>query len=480
LEGDYIFYGRLAHFISSNGIETTDLEYLLKDNLTKVPYHYGDIWLISLISNLSHINPISVSLVVLPSILETLLGILFLQYFYTTEYRLHTFFIALFIAFLSSIFALIPFELIHTTNYMIHLNIFQKLDIISIILLVCYILSQNQKIVYFYCFASILGLLYLPIMPSIALMLCLFFLYYKFIKKETIWSFFIFIFVAIYSLYLFVNLKVPKDNHSSLFNLISDKGFFPFLVLMIKISIVCLLQFVYLIPFIIPNFRSFLNELINQRFLIVMVIFGILCYAFLNLTNENSVQLFSNPFVAFFPISIAVFLITIVRFNKKWFLIIFIMSLIPSGIFLFKIKPEINPCIEEMKTLNNFLKNSENTNIIYSKNPSNFNNIFSWSTKVYPPFISIYKNRMDINFISLDIIDLKTQNYMEETLRKSSTLYYYKKQDSLKSYKQNFIKKYSIEFYAREHSTPFPNDIKLNFIDSVQLNCSKWTIYKIR
>jgi hypothetical protein len=147
---------------------------------------------------------------------------------------------------------------------------------------------------------------------------------------------------------------------------------------------------------------------------------------------------------------------------------------------LFKIKPEINPCIEEMKTLNNFLKNSENTNIIYSKNPSNFNNIFSWSTKVYPPFISIYKNRMDINFISLDIIDLKTQNYMEETLRKSSTLYYYKKQDSLKSYKQNFIKKYSIEFYAREHSTPFPNDIKLNFIDSVQLNCSKWTIYKFK
>lgn len=480
LEGDFIFYGRLAHFISSNGIETTDLEYLLKDNLTKMPYHYGDIWLTSLISNLSHINPISVSLVVLPSILETLLGILFLQYFYTTEYRLHTFFIALFIAFLSSIFALIPFELIHSNNFIIHLNIYQKLDIVSIIFLVCYILVQNKKIDYLYFFASILGLLYLPIMPAIALTLGLFFLYYKFVKKEYIKSFYLFILVVLYCLFFYINLNASPKEHSNLFALITKKGFLPFLILVIKIFIVCILQFVYLFLFIFPDYRSFLNELKNQIFLIIIAICGILCYALLNLSNENSVQLFSNPFIALLPISIAVFLLTFLRFNKKWFLVLFIMSMVPSFIFLYKIKRETNQCNEDLKTLNSFLKKSEKTNIIYSKNPSSFNTIFLWSTKVFPPLSSIYKERMDINFISLDIIDLKTQNYMEETLQKSSTLYYYKKQDSLKNFKQNFIKKYSIEYYAREHSAPFPNDLELNIIDSVQLNCSSWTIYQLK
>lgn len=64
VKNDAVYYGRLADWLTSSGVENTSLDYLQLTKPLPEPYHYGDIWLTAIVQQLSGLPAVVVCILV--------------------------------------------------------------------------------------------------------------------------------------------------------------------------------------------------------------------------------------------------------------------------------------------------------------------------------------------------------------------------------------------------------------------------------
>jgi hypothetical protein len=495
---DYVFYSRIANYINYHGIETNTIEFFDKSVLSPTIYHYGDIWLSVFISKIYNISNIISINYIIPTILSTLSSlVLFLLFSKTSKIKSLSSIIFLLFGFLGGFFSFLPASLLRGDNMMISINSssFIKLYVVVFILIILYYFFIHRRYTLILVLSSILSLVYLPIFPVLIIssLILLFFIKIKniglkfFVIIPIITLFYFFIFYSKFGVDPFdYCLKI------SFVNEIFQYGFFKYLLLFIKIIIVCGFQVIlFLIPLLLLHKFYFSEPLkvfvFKNIFFISLSIIGILFYAFYTLHDINAVQFFNNIFIPSISIQTALILNNILEqkmgFQKKIIVIIFLLfSIIPTFYstlsFFYK-----NPCnVISENELNHFINNKKSFSYVYNKPIEDYGNVFAKNSRVYQP-INLYGNSNLIdNGVSLDIFNLSDKEKFEPSIIKSQPLYYYKIKNNIQnidSLKLKYIKENDIKYYVRIKDAAIEPILNGKLTDSLILKNQNMVIYKL-
>jgi hypothetical protein len=423
LTGDYLFYGKLAEYMISVGVETKDLNYFSAPAGTQV-YHYMDLWLIGGTTKLLNIAATqSVVFVYYMLFLALLFAVIkdFIQLFST---GMKVYFISIFfgmcMVFLSG-FTYFVTLLLGNSEYVGYNGFFfPKLLIVYVLIcaLVFAVWKRESRLVISLLIVG--SLAYATLMPSlIAVAIVYFWLEYKWVlfKWPNFKLLLIFgITLTFFAAFYYLNPSGVEPNE-----LYPVKLDFTNLTTRINIAgKTVLFMLLGIVPLVIIYFFVSKNDNSSNFKRVLAILYfaclgGLVCWALLfNITD--SVQLWSN---FYFPLIGVVYIVFAIVFLMNFRIII----LLPFILLDTVIPLERFKFLSETKTSPSQVRFLENKRVGFLNYYNPNLNVYSKNDVVYFGDLSTVMNYANCRIISLSSPEIEVLDGQYENVVKSSNLY---------------------------------------------------------
>jgi|GEM_PF-5404615 len=508
--GDHTFYARVAEYVNQIGVESSNLEYLVKEKIHPTPYHYMDIWLTGLINRFLFIKSEFALMLVMYPLLATigvigLAGLLEKKFGYKNKYTL---LIALVGLFFSGFAIFFPSFLLQADIYSQATVASPKTLLVAFFLIGSFCLVMDRRYLALSLLIAIAGLTFINILPTLMFAVFLFFVICKILEdvswKQILWSLLILLSTIIF-IGVFYFLQSSKGGSS----LNNNKGLVEAInIQTLKTTVNILIggsfQFLVLTPFIFLLIWAlsanafglpWLKAQIKNPFILwigILFISGLLVWSALHFVTTEAVQFFSNIFSPLIAISVSLLLYWILAFQKQRLLKLATMLLIFVMIaYGWKFDFHMDRIsISDFSALKKFLPENDSFIFLNYKSNQEFDSFSSKNTRVYHPlpiinyFYEPYINE-SLNTISiLQNESHRLSNAEEALLRNSSFANFYQQhgyQDFPATYEQamtKFIKSTGAKYITVSKKATLPSVVQALMVDSLSLD--SWIIYRIK
>lgn len=488
---DLSFYARCADYIRTTGIEVCNNDYLF--SASSKPYHFGDLWLNSVISNVGGNNTI-ISLILTFKIIYQVvfyLGLMAvvenvkpLNYKIKLLCALAIFFTPLYFSIYENVRIFSDMTIFSQTLYQA-----QKLFFIQALLLAAIVLNalKRKKI-------AVASLLCIPVLYTVTIIpvyagfiLYIIYIYTRY-KKLALDEMAIAGISSIYILlYYFIINSSGGDLNSYEMNLVEMVN------LEHTVNIIggtILKHFILYFPVIILIFLNNLSLLKNTLlivdlnpiyvFIFSMPIFGLLLWSITS-GDSNAVQLFQNiAMPILYTGAILIILASFITLLPQYRLLIFTL-LVLNAVFQIKSLMELPPS-HNSKFLKKVMLEDLMANNIYVtyKTPTWYSSIFSFGDKGINLGNYLAYSMNKTQPVSLDIVDIPIvgdRNYVKMARKSVSVSTFYRYIESRKKigiyrtnieYQLDFIKEHKIRMLITLKSVKLPdhlNDLVVNRFD---------------
>ncbi|HNQ67629.1 MAG TPA: hypothetical protein PKN32_04575 [Bacteroidales bacterium] len=502
------YYYKIINFLSLDGVEGLSKSlYLVTDQCSPTPYHYGELWLASLISRVFDVLSVESYTIAVHSILGTILvlGMISLSRLIFKSFILQIF--AVLFIFVSGIsfYNFMP----QTSSYLFAIGWNPKLIIVSIFFVWFSILLINKN-KYFYFPLLILPILNIGSAPAVLTALVFFAVYRILFKKKDCFNaksiFVDTIFCGLFiMLFYFLNSGSSASGDLSLTNIITGLSIDklkPFKITGGTVIITIAIYFVYLIPIVPILFSSYRKQIfINLKqinyhllFFVLFTVFGLFYWSCTHPFNQ-SMQFFYMASLLY--LNILIFIIyakvfqVLKEFKYKYFyvfnfiiclLLLFnICTLSKSPFYKFQKVTDLYS-LEYLSRLSQKLeenKKNEIQMIAYLSSEENLKNY--WNALVTSPNdVSLPMFTEDYYIINMTCFNIPIKDFDEInkqriiTTMQPSAFYIFVKNQNIKDLSQQqieemqqmFIKKNNIKYILLDPNTTLP-DIYINDVNDV-------------
>ena len=495
LEGDISFYARAAEWLNLHGQENVNLDPLGVADVTKEPYHYGDIWAIALLQKVTGLHPLIITYFILYPVCISLFvfGILsWISARFNIKKNL-PFFLILLGGFVSGINLLFPGFIIPAADpYALPILYYPKLVYPSVLLIALantfYRKEWRQTIL----LTGLSCLLYINIaLPLFLTVSCIyFFTGYKIvglINKYIVPDLILCILSLVYYLFFY----------SASSQTVSSSENFSFKIFA-NIIAGGVLQIVPLIPF----FLLFLVYVIKSNrhtgmirkispdlvYLLLLLPAGLISWASLYWMTKETVQFFNNLFVPVQAVLIILLIIQMLNSTSRIFRITGLVLFFISVFFNLRKSPRVEsiPRADFIKT-EQFLSSHGQGIFINFRDTSEIKG-FGRNTIVYPPLLHVYYIRENYTNISMNTpqlvtVDGSTYSKLEmQTLEGSPFKAFVDQQapgKTLDEYALLFVNKYKPRYIMVSPKTTLAHSLVSMTNDSLSLS-SGWKIFSLK
>lgn len=476
---DYLFYGKVSAYIWNTGIESSIIDYVNPLENKPIRYHYFELWLNAIYSNLFKTNTVQYLMTVTYPFFFSLVFIGFLC-LYERLIKSNLKFILL-LSFFSIFTSGVFFNWFQNISLLSDSKLFSlnslsyyKLSIIYTFLFISILGFKEHKKNYLYILSGVLflGILYIPVMPAVFMGYCIFIGLSVLRNKKLLNKQFLLINLLIFIVAVFIFLFYTSFNKSN-----DTSSFQIDLLSYLKTSInifgggllmTIIIYFIY-IPFALWNIWK--SKDFDYLFFIISIIAsGLFCWAAIHHLND-AVQLYSNIAVSLLNISLA-YNLSFFIINKRASLVKQSLIVLFWGVFIFN---NINEVISKRVEVN---IDKNRTNIINRIKQLNPNGVSIKSSKDYSSIFSKNENFsvlasylvfIDPKYhpISLSVFDIPITNAKDEKAVKKAIFYKYvmrkKEHNEFTTIEQaqlDFIKEYHIEYLITTDKVQLNDQLK--------------------
>jgi hypothetical protein len=504
---DELFYKNLSYVLRITGRENPMKEFLFPERFSVTPYHYGDLWLSALLSDLG--IPESLKFMVLDAALKAMLGVGCIAYAQKLLQKTKLsgwLWMGLSIGFFSAFTIFYP-SFILDWNVYSH-ELYQKLLLHSLCLIGIFFLFDEANKVPFLCLVYITGLVYIPVLPGLALATVLWiYLDYFFLSKKSVPNptrslLLVSLPVAIYCIVLYkvVPAYLQTGNnilaHTQVHYTVKD-----FLVA-IKILVAGTLQLCVYIPLIllvvidyrIQRRNGLESPLIKPAlFFLVSFVSGLLAWAVTDRITAEALQLYQ---VLVVPLGIVLGLAIVIyiatrerRLLVKGLAVTMVIAAVvinrdPPG----HIRQMDNSEYSRMSAF--VLRFNLQKPLFANLNDTGYLQTNYWyaNTVVYQPLEAIAKEvhpylnfSLNAPYLHFDQSDPAFDG--KKSMAEWAPFTYYVQKHQLQHLPpgqamSRFMTQYKIDFLTVPDSLSIPEQLRASFTDSLTLPKTRWTIYK--
>lgn len=487
LDGDSYYSTKIADFINTFGVETAATDYFSISTIYPEPYHYFEIWLCTVLSNIFGIRTDFVmTLIVYP--LFCILGNIAI--YETYHHKFHSINKYLFLFLICSIPFYFGFEFLYP-KFILSSDVY-SMSLVS---------THKLSVIYYFVSISILNIshknyknLLLTLMiaslgfgstiPGFAFMVLLVSIYLIYLKKikypSVLFYFTSFIYIIIFYYFNYPsNLaeNIPTINFVKYFKTLINiqiGGTFQYAI--ISVSLLIISYFIYRKKYFQINNMIFSTML----FLVLLPICGLMGWAIMHPINVDSIQFYANILIPVFAIILfisAIILIQLTSNNKIVVIILIFLSIMAYSVN-YKNLPQTNfITAKKYITVKEFIGNYNGFFVGQNNNISDFMELFPYGdqdtqymTTIVHPYI--YRN-MAVNPFTGEV-DYDAAIYIK-------SLPYYKyaqKNNFAPNLELKFVKEYKIKFFMAGKKSILPQNLKPFVTDSLVLSDNQ-KIYKL-
>lgn len=395
---DLAFYGRLAGYLNLSGQENNFISPLKPEGVSI--YHFGDIWLSSILSIDNFINPTKAFLFYQIPLLLSLIG------FYSFRILNHLVKAPVFLLFLIALLVpvLAPFSILYPNQGVLQMDVFAssvwmmpKLLTITLFVLVAsfYAIRKQYQIAFLILWALIF--FYLPIAPAIISFCVVSGIYlYKngTIEKKSFIKSILFLVISCVLLglfyYVFRDNNSPSNKSVYQINFIQYIFSFDFLKTMLNSGGKAIIQMLFtnsilIILIIIILKRNYFNDTVIKHVLfslVALILLSAIIYSVFHFITD-SVQFWTNIYIAVIPIVNLIVVCVLLMKQQKLFTALFLLLQLvlnmPEKQYETIDKKSFEISMEE-------LKDKPELKAAVFLRPKNYVTVFQKNTELYPPF----------------------------------------------------------------------------------------------
>jgi hypothetical protein len=505
---DNLYYARLAGYLNVTGREISTPEYLFPQAFSTMPYHYGDLWLVSLISNFTNLKPpFALFLVAYPFL--SVLSVLGIAGFVTHRFVIPSNWIfvilpALFfygITFLYPVWLGDGFGPRPVANY-------PKTLWIAVLFIGTISLAAKKDWNSLFILASICCVTYINVLPAVTVSMVLMALLCVFVFHKPLKAMLPGLAIAGFTLiyiYSFYKLTATSQTASlgltngpeTLLESLKDP------VGALKVIYLPILQVRWFLPFILLFFWvCFKRRMAIKNVLLVLLSpeciwfslllgSGLLAWMLTRFYTIEAPQFYYNIFLPLVSLSIAVW--------AYWILSLKVNALIKSiviGILCYLIVCNRDYTYDvnyrpsnEWSSLSHFLEGEESPVFLNLKAAHEFPGVFQKNTRLFQPLpeINYLLNPYINESLNIPYLLQDSMNITAPTVRMllhNTSMYQYMKTQQLAPQRageelmQEFAKEVNARYLVVSKQTSIPTVFRASVADSLQL--TDWVVYKLR
>jgi hypothetical protein len=505
---DNLYYARLAGYLNITGREISTPEYLFPHAFSTMPYHYGDLWLVSLISNFTNLKPpFALFLVAYPFL--SVLSVLGIAGFVTHRFAIPSNWIfvilpALFfygITFLYPVWLGDGFGPRPVANY-------PKTLWIAVFLIGTISLAAKKDWNSLFILASICCVTYINVLPAVTVSMVLMALLCVFVFHKPLKAMLPglaiagFILIYIYSFYKLTatsqtaSLGLTNGPETLLESLKDPVG-------ALKVIYLPILQVRWFLPFLLLFFWVCLKRrMAIKKVLLVLLspecvwfslllFSGLFAWALTRFYTIEAPQFYYNLFLPLASLSIAIWAYWILNLKGNTFIKIMVIGLLGYLVISnreYSYDVNYRPS-SEWNSLSHFLEGEESSVFLNLKADTEFSSVFQKNTRLFQPLPEInylfnpYINEsLNIPFLLQDSIAMTSP--IVRMLVHHTSFYQYLKGQQQGPYRNkeelmyDFAKKVKARYLVVSKQTSVPAVFRSSISDSLVL--SEQVVYQLR
>lgn len=504
---DDLYYKNVSYLLRTTGRENSMKEFLFPERFSVVPYHYGDLWLSALLSELGTPEPLI--LMILEGMLKAVLGLGCVAYAQRLLQKTNVSgwsFLALSIGFFSAFAIFYPSYLLDWNVYS-HV-LYQKMLLHSLCLIGILFLFDGANKLAFFSLVYITGLVYIPVLPGLALAAFLWaYADYFFVSKKSIpnptralllTSIPVAVFCVLFYKFLPEYLQTADNALANTHVHYTVKD----VVAALKLLIAGTLQISVYIPLIALVVIDYKFQRKNGResplvkpslFFLISFASGLMAWAATDRVTTEALQLFQIFIV---PLGIILGLPIVVYSaarEKRILTRVLAVSIVMFAVWVNRSPPQHIKQMdkEEYLQMSSFIRRYNLSKPLFA----NFNdtgylqkNYWYANTVVYQPLEAIGKDVYPYLNFSLNAPYLQfdksgaTYDFQKSMAAWAPFTYYVQKQQLQNlppaQAMSRFMTQYKIDFLTIPDSLTIPEQLGVSFTDSLTLPKTGWSIYK--
>lgn len=502
IDKDYSYYSRIAGYLRDFGVENRNIEYFLNEKGGVSTYHYAELWMCALMSNLFKIHTqYTLYIITYPLLLSIVYsGIITLifqakQLARNATINIKNVLAIYFLPYLFFTFSM--FAILYPNNVEVlkmdiwTSSILSMPKLINIYIFgICILLSLLKNNYYSVSiFACLLGISYSTVIPALFLTIFLFLIYKIVFNKlkilEATLSFYPIIVTSILMLVLYAFFGERDSALPSLFEIIDNYKFFASFKTAVNVFGKTIIQIVITASPLILLF-IFLKQKINIEFfsfLFFLILSSLIIYAFLH-SMHDAVQLWSNIYMPMINLFAYTFILVGLIDKQKKFSVVKMYMLIILAFGLVMRYPYRN----SNQTLPLKKVNSINANFprfAFIKEQEDYNDYFSNFEQVYAgATYSLMRKYDPLYIVCLSTNNINVENEKLNRFNKNTTFEKYKEQLQSSGLSLNheeaqikFIKEYNIDYLLSYkyrdlpiHLQPYFENQSIGYVDGFSIH----------